>query len=268
MTNSPAPSPGVKVLMVSVALWMASTGAAAAQCCGDCAGDGNVTIDDLIRAVNNALNGCAATPCCGDCAGDGDVTIDDLIRAVNNALNSCSTAATPTATTAITPGTPTRTPTPTRQPTSTRKPTNTRRPTATPTPVPTCRSNFTTQGNNLCLFNGTYNRGCGSALNSTISVNRQTLIVTIATNLPDPPTVSFAATVTDADDASLLAWSSDNFQTSFPTAGSVELTDGGRQLVVFPNTSPFMIQGCSFVQYLGNFVPTRSAAAAADPADP
>ena len=29
-------------------------------CCGDCNGDGEVTIDELITAVNNALNGCTA----------------------------------------------------------------------------------------------------------------------------------------------------------------------------------------------------------------
>ncbi|HSQ00502.1 MAG TPA: hypothetical protein VL049_25045, partial [Candidatus Dormibacteraeota bacterium] len=63
----------------------------------------------------------AAGQCCGDCAGDGQVTIDDLIRAVNNALNGCSEA-TPTS---GTPPTATRTPTPTRKPTNTRKPTAT-----------------------------------------------------------------------------------------------------------------------------------------------
>src|SRR4249920_3030906 len=69
-----------------VLLWLVlGAGAAGAQCCGDCSGDGNVTINDLITAVNNALNGCpAAEPCCGDCSGDGEVTINDLITAVNN----------------------------------------------------------------------------------------------------------------------------------------------------------------------------------------
>ncbi|MFN8644105.1 MAG: hypothetical protein U0802_21535 [Candidatus Binatia bacterium] len=214
--------------------------------------------------MSNALNGCpaAGAACCGDCAGDGSVTIDDLVRAVNNALDSCAPAATATPTLAVTPGTPTRTATRTRQPT------NTRRPTATATPVPTCRSSFSTQGSNLCLFNGTYNRSCGSALGSTFSSNGRTLLVTIATNLPDPPTVSFAANVTDASNARLTAWSSDGFQTSRATSGSVQLTGGGAQLVVFPDNPPFMIQGCNFVQYLGGFVPTRSAAVVIpDPAD-
>jgi hypothetical protein len=34
----------------------------AAQCCGDCNGDGHVTIDEILTAVNNALNGCIASP--------------------------------------------------------------------------------------------------------------------------------------------------------------------------------------------------------------
>ncbi len=33
-----------------------------AQCCGDCGGDGQVSIGDLVTAVNNALNGCAGGP--------------------------------------------------------------------------------------------------------------------------------------------------------------------------------------------------------------
>jgi hypothetical protein len=165
----------MKALVVIAAVVWVTTGTAAAQCCGDCAGDGSVTIDDLIRAVNNALNGCAvATPTSG------------------------------------TPATPTRTPPPTR------KPTNTRKPSATATPAPRCPSTFSTQGNNLCLFNGTYNRGCGSALNGTFSSNGQVLVVTIATNLVDPPTVSFRATISDENDATLTAWSSDNFQTARP----------------------------------------------------
>ena len=191
-----------------------------------------------------------AQQCCGDCSGDGEVTIDDLIRAVNNALNGCSQP--PTATMG-TPGTPTRTPTPTK------KPTNTRKPTATVTPQPTCGSTFQTVGNNLCLFNGTFNRGCGNALNSTYSSNGTIIVVTIATNLVQPPTVSFRATVTGPTAANLTAWSSDNFQTTFVTSGPVNLNGDGAQLEVFPNTSPFMIQSCAFVQYLGAFQPQRSA---------
>jgi hypothetical protein len=49
--------------MLVFLLVAAMAGSAAAQCCGDCNGDGHVTIDELITAVNNALSDCgAATP--------------------------------------------------------------------------------------------------------------------------------------------------------------------------------------------------------------
>ena len=65
-------------------------------CVGDCNGDGQVTVDDLIRMVNIALdisplcpneqrNGCLA----GDANCDCQVTVDEIIRAVQNALQGC-----------------------------------------------------------------------------------------------------------------------------------------------------------------------------------
>jgi hypothetical protein len=192
-----------------------------------------------------ASAGPAAGQCCGDCAGDGSVTIDDLIRAVNNALGGC----------------PQETPTVGPSPTRTRVPTNTRKPTATRTPADRCSSTFNTQGNNLCLFRGTYNRSCGTAVNSTFSSNGSVLVVTIATGLPDPPTVSFSANVTQGSRATLTGWSTDNFQTVRIVTGAVRLNDDRRQLEVFPDSSPFFIGDCAFVQYLGEF---QNAAAAAD----
>jgi hypothetical protein len=243
----------MKLLLVAVmAWWLAAP--AGAQCCGDCGGDGTVAINDLITAVNNALNGCSAQPCCGDCGGDGEVTINDLIVAVNNALNGC-TATTPTVST---PATPTRTPT------RTRKPTNTRKPTPTITPVPRCAARFNNQVNNTCLFNGTFNRGCGDALNSTFASNGTFIVVTVATNLVIQPTVSFRATVTSATTATLTTWSTDNFQTAMTLTGSVTLNNNGEQLVIFPDSPPFNILGCPFVQYLGANQRTRSAAADSD----
>jgi hypothetical protein len=35
-----------------------STSTSAAACCGDCNGNGTVTIDEILTSVNNALNGC------------------------------------------------------------------------------------------------------------------------------------------------------------------------------------------------------------------
>jgi len=56
---------------------------------GDCAGNGVVTIEDLITGVNIALGNLPLSACPAfDVNGDGKVTINELIRAVNAALNS------------------------------------------------------------------------------------------------------------------------------------------------------------------------------------
>ena len=66
-------------------------------CVGDCTGDGMVTIDDLIRMVNIALglrSVCGDEDGAGQClAGDAncdcEITVDEIIRAVQNSLNGC-----------------------------------------------------------------------------------------------------------------------------------------------------------------------------------
>jgi hypothetical protein len=62
-------------------------------CVGDCNGNGEVTVDDLIRMVNIALDLqplCAGEGGAGCLAGDANcdcrITVDDIIRAVNNSL--------------------------------------------------------------------------------------------------------------------------------------------------------------------------------------
>jgi hypothetical protein len=189
------------------------------------------------------LSGPVAAQCCGDCAGDGQVTINDLIVAVNNALNGCADV-TPT----VGPSeTPTKAPTPTR------------------TPV-RCPRDFT-DTNNQCVFNGRYNQGCGSAVDASFAVSGTTVTITVATGISNPALVRFRATRDTASRANLTAWSTNNFQTVNPTAGSVTLQDDGEQLIVFPNNPPFMIQGCNFVQYVGDYVRPRSASAAELAAD-
>jgi hypothetical protein len=237
----------LRLILVLASLTLTASGAAA-QCCGDCNGDGEVTINELITAVNNALQGCgAAAQCCGDCNGNGDVTINELITAVTNALQGC-TAPTPT-------------------PTSGHSPTPTKRPTKTPTPVPTCPFKLTDNSagsGGACTFLGTYNRGCGMALNSSLTSNGSMLSVTIAT-LVTPPFVAFYASVVDANNATLEAWSTDG--TTFnPTAGSVQLANNGSELIIFPNDPPFAIQSCNFVQYLGNYTGQVGAQAPASSA--
>lgn len=67
-------------------------------CAGDCDGGGSVTINELLQLVNIFLGSADVSTClAGDVAGgdpegpDGQITIDELIRAVNGALNGCGT---------------------------------------------------------------------------------------------------------------------------------------------------------------------------------
>lgn len=80
---------GVAGLMVLAGIRI---GAAAPACVGDCNGDSEVTVDEIITMVNIA-NGAAPLEACpnADGNGDGEVSIDDIISAVNNANNGCPT---------------------------------------------------------------------------------------------------------------------------------------------------------------------------------
>jgi hypothetical protein len=59
-------------------------------CTGDCNTDGQVTIDELLTAVNIALGNIPASTCeAGDANRDSEITVDEILTAVNNALNGC-----------------------------------------------------------------------------------------------------------------------------------------------------------------------------------
>jgi len=61
------------------------------SCTGDCSGDGEVTVNELITMVNIALGTANVSTCgAGDANGDGQITINEIIAGVNNALNGCS----------------------------------------------------------------------------------------------------------------------------------------------------------------------------------
>jgi len=90
-------------LMVRVAVVVSLASAlqrpALATCAGDCGGDGEVTVNELVLGVNIALGNQSLDQCSSfDTDGSGDVTVNELIAAVNSALNSCSPPATATAT--------------------------------------------------------------------------------------------------------------------------------------------------------------------------
>jgi hypothetical protein len=81
-------------------------------CAGDCDADGEVTVNELVTAINIALESSALTACAVvDASGDGSVTVNEVIAAVRSALHGCPQESTPTPT--ATPLAPTRTPTPT-----------------------------------------------------------------------------------------------------------------------------------------------------------
>jgi hypothetical protein len=60
------------------------------SCAGDCNGDGQVTVDEILAMVNIALGNAAVTTCeAGDANHDGMITVDEILTAVDNALNGC-----------------------------------------------------------------------------------------------------------------------------------------------------------------------------------
>ncbi len=62
-----------------------------AVCVGDCNGDGQVTINELLTMVNAALGTASAAACAaGDASANGEITVDEILSAVNNALTGCS----------------------------------------------------------------------------------------------------------------------------------------------------------------------------------
>lgn len=93
----------------------AASGEAIAQpCIGDCDASGTVQVNELVVAVNIALDALPLTQCPNLDDGHGMVTVDRLVLAVNNALNGCSGSMTPgtgTPTPTVTPVSGTVTPT-------------------------------------------------------------------------------------------------------------------------------------------------------------
>ena len=79
-------------LAVLAALWLMPGGLAlaATTCTGDCANDGEVTIDELLTLVHLALGNSAPSEClAGDGNQDGTITVDEILAAVNAALTGC-----------------------------------------------------------------------------------------------------------------------------------------------------------------------------------
>jgi hypothetical protein len=59
-------------------------------CPGDCDGQGEVSIDELMMGVRAALGDAALEECPSvDSNNDGEITVDELISAVNHSLAGC-----------------------------------------------------------------------------------------------------------------------------------------------------------------------------------
>ncbi len=61
-----------------------------AACVGDCLGDNQVTVDEVMTMVNIALGTAPMSECeIGDMDGDDEITVDEILMAVNFALTEC-----------------------------------------------------------------------------------------------------------------------------------------------------------------------------------
>ena len=98
------PLPGIAArTLIGPALLFVLAAPAAAQCVGDCNGDGEVTINELIIGVNIALGEQPVSNCEAFANSEGEVTIAQLIKGVNNAQVGCPATPTPTETPTATP---------------------------------------------------------------------------------------------------------------------------------------------------------------------
>ncbi|MDX2165482.1 MAG: hypothetical protein SF182_00395 [Deltaproteobacteria bacterium] len=80
-----------------VLLGLLAAGAASAQCAGDCNGDGEVRVEDMILGVRIALGELPVDACAAfDLDHDGTVGIAELVSGAGALLNGCPVRATPT----------------------------------------------------------------------------------------------------------------------------------------------------------------------------
>lgn len=77
-------------MLLVAALVLGGLASPAAACCGDCNGDGNVTIDELMRGVRMALGLDGMQQCPSfNVSGDDRITVDELLRGVAASLDGC-----------------------------------------------------------------------------------------------------------------------------------------------------------------------------------
>ncbi len=193
-------------------------------CVGTCHSGSAVTVSELLTMVNVALGNAPVSDCqAGDSNADGEITINELLAAVSNALYGCGVAPpTPRPTYTRTP-TPTVTRTPTRTFTVTPTRTHTQTPTSTPQVVhidigvvtgaaggtvsvsATLRSSgfgVAGTGNDVSYSNGLFSldpKNC--SVNPAI---RKTLVVSTLPVGPDPSVTTIRAFVQSLQDTAAI----------------------------------------------------------------
>lgn len=91
-TPTPTPSPTCTPTFTATSIpsATATTTLTPIPCVGDCSGDRHVGIDAILIMVNIALGNAKVDICSvADANQDGQVTVDEIVTAVNNALNGC-----------------------------------------------------------------------------------------------------------------------------------------------------------------------------------
>jgi hypothetical protein len=217
----------------------------AQQCCGDCDGNGTVTVEELVTAVGNALDGCPTDgPCCGDCDGLGSVEVNELVGSVGNALEGCPGP----------PGTPTKTPSPTKKPTptktSTRTKTATPPATATPARATSCPVLFTdnnSRGPLACAFVGSAGNSICQVHGIEVRFTSDGRIVRFA--LGSPP-LTLVGQAQNSRFATLASAGSQALR------GSAQLAPDQRSLAIVIDTPVITINGCFITGYAGSFLGT------------
>ena len=88
--GGPTPTTGVPTATVTQGVPTPSPTGGAVACVGDCDLNGQVTVDEIVTAVNIALGTRNVADClAADSNLDGQVTVDEIVTAVNNALTGC-----------------------------------------------------------------------------------------------------------------------------------------------------------------------------------
>lgn len=229
-------------------------------CPGDLNDDGVVLVDEVMTTVGLAFNGCPAQPsiCSGDRDGDGVVSVAEILAGVNALLTGCPPEPTPT----VTPPPPTGTPLPSQ--TATASATSTATVTATPSRTPTpasCPFTFdddTLSQSILCDFIGPFSSDptCPNDLEALFTSDGSATVGVAIGTAPD--VVMFVGEKVSSTLANLTGYTVGQDAAPTPLSGKIELRQGGRILVIAPDSSPFALgldqQTCDFDQYVGTFI--------------